>query len=121
MNPDDRLRISLHGFGADGRLTEAFRNPAVLPNDTNRIINIERFAIRAPNSINLEGQNAIVIRKIFDKTKIAWFLGFLLMISPSVGLVVGLTTHNVGAGVTASVGVFALASCVQGLATWFHT
>lgn len=68
----------------------------------------------------LNGQRVIVIRKILDKTKVAWLLIFLLIVSPGLGIVVGYYTHKAEVGIVVSAGIFALASFLQGLAAWFH-
>ena len=52
----------------------------------------------------------MVIRHILDKKKVAWLLTSLLVLSPGLGIIAGLCTHNVDVGISVSAGVFALAS-----------
>lgn len=111
-------RISLHDYEHDWELTEAFYNPHILVGDTAYLSNNDRFIIVSPRTEST--QHVIVIRTIIDKTRIAWLLIFLLIISPCLGVIVGLCTHNAEVGIATSAGVFALASFLQGLAAWFH-
>ena len=67
---------------------------------------------------DLKGHQVVVIKRTIDKNKVAVLLALLLIISPTLGLVVGLCSHNAELGITVSAGVFALASFIQGLAAW---
>lgn len=109
------------GYSHDWSLTEAFHNPHTILHDTNHVANNDRFSIK-PLSMGRRNsdQDVIVIRKILNKTKIAWLLMFLLIISPGLGLIVGLRTRKAEVGIAVSAGLFALASFLQGLAAWFH-
>ncbi len=113
--------MNLKYYRDDWSLTEAFHNPHTLFHDTNHVANNDRFSIKT-SSIGTKhsAQDVIVIRQIVNKTKIAWLLMFLLIMSPGLGLVVGLHTRRAEVGIAVSAGLFALASFLQGLAAWFH-
>ena len=64
----------------------------------------------------LEGRQIIVIRRVIDKVKTARLLMVLLIISPGLGIAVGVCSHNAEVGIAVSAGFFALASFVQGVA-----
>ena len=119
--PKRSLRVSLHDYKQDWLLTEAFLIPYILRDDANYVNNNKRFSINVSSTgTRLSGQDVIVIRKVLDKPKIARLLIFLLIISPALGIVVGLCTHKAGVGIAVSAGVFALASFLQGFTAWFH-
>lgn len=82
----------------------------------------QRFCIN-PNFDNdkINQYNVLVIRRVINKTKVAWLLIILLVLSPGLGLIVGLCTHKAEVGIAVSAGVFALAAFLQGLAAWFHS
>ena len=81
----------------------------------------DRFAVKPPSTHSDNSrQDVIVISSVLNKTRIAWLLIFLLIISPSLGLIVGLLSHNAATGIAVSAGIFALASFLQGLAAWFQ-
>ena len=102
-------------------MTAAFHDPAILADDTDHLANNKRFIIDpAIPTTKLGGREVIVIRKILDKTKITTFLIFLLIISPALGLAVGMCAHKAEVGIAVSAGIFALASFLQGLAAWFN-
>ncbi|KAL8976183.1 MAG: hypothetical protein Q9205_007765, partial [Flavoplaca limonia] len=68
----------------------------------------------------LRGCNAIVIRLFLDKWKIVCCLCSLLIISPVVGIAIGLASHRADVGVAASTVLIAIASLLQGVAAWFQ-
>ncbi|MCJ1456751.1 hypothetical protein MMC28_007115 [Mycoblastus sanguinarius] len=116
------FRISLHDFKHDSLLTAAFHHPNLLSQEKNYATLHHHLAFKpAPNVYNLSGHSVPVIRKTLDKTKVAWLLIFLLIISPGLGTIVGICSHKAEIGFAVSAGVFALASFLQGFVTWLHS
>ena len=60
----------------------------------------------------------LVVGQILDKTKVARLLVLLLIVSPSIGIVVGISSHRADVGVAVSAAVFALITLFQALVTW---
>ena len=69
---------------------------------------------------DLYGQSVIVIDRELDKLKVVWLLSPLLVVSPGLGLVIGLRSHNAEVGLAVSAVIFALASCFQGVVAWLN-
>ena len=69
----------------------------------------------------LEGRQVIVVKRIIDKTKVARLLVLLSVLSPGVGLLVGMCSRNAQAGIAVSAGIFALASFILELTAWLMT
>ena len=69
---------------------------------------------------DLYGQSVIVINKELDKLKVIWLLSPLLVVSPGLGLVIGLRSHNAEVGLAVSAMIFALVSCFQGVVAWLN-
>lgn len=114
-------RVSLCDYHYDWQLTEAYYCPQTLKWDADHIVRNDRFSVKPTSThCDISRQDVIVITSVLDKTRIAWLLIFLLIISPSLGLIVGLLSHNAATGIAVSAGVFALASFLQGLAVWFQ-
>ena len=66
----------------------------------------------------LKGHNVLVVKWELNRAKVAWLFIFLLILSPSLGVVVGWLSHRAAVGVAASAAVFAVASFLQGLVVW---
>ena len=66
----------------------------------------------------LAGQKVLVVGQILDKTKVARLLITLLIISPSIGIVVGISSHRAEVGVAVSAAVFTLITPFLALVKW---
>ena len=123
LDPLIRYRASLQDLEYDALLTEIYHK---LPQPTG---NERTLPFSFPGIDDYRGQRIIVIRRVLDKFKIARLLILLLLFSPALGTVVAAFIHHAGVGVAVSAGVgvavcaaiFALASFLQALATWFET
>ena len=71
-------------------------------------------------SIGLKGHQVLLIRRAFDRRKLAWILILLLIISPAAGTLVGRYSHRADVGESVTAAIFALASFLQGLAAWLQ-
>ena len=100
-------------------LTEAFHNPRLYVRNADHQLG-ELFKVSTSHDADLAGKQIIVVRKVIDKAKVAWFLVLLLGISPVLGVVVGVCSHSAEAGIGVSAGVFALASFTQGIVAWIQ-
>ena len=69
---------------------------------------------------DLAGKQTIVVRKIVDRAKVAWLLVLPLGISPILGAIVRVCSHNAEASTAVSAGMFALASFTQGIVAWMQ-
>ena len=80
-----------------------------------------QFSVAASERrINLAGKEVVLIRRVFDKGKIAWLLVSMLVISPAIGTLVWRYSHRADVGVAVSAAIFALASFLQGLLAWLQ-
>lgn len=68
--------------------------------------------------IEADNREIIVVRRVIDRAKVASLLILLLFFSPTLGIGVGVCSHNADVGIAVSAGVFGLASFVQGLVAW---
>ena len=106
----------------DSLLTEAFHNPKLLFRETNYVADNYHLAIeRSGADPKMEGQRVIFVRRVLHKTMIAWVLIILLLVSPGLGIAIGMLSHRLDVGVAVSAGIFALASFLLALAKWFHS
>lgn len=118
---ENGTRVDLARFERNIILTEALRYPDLLANESNFILEHENLTLREEDEWrNLAGQQVVVLYTVGDKEKIAWLLLLLLLLSPALGIIVGHFSGQADVGVAIGVGIFALASFLQGLATWFH-
>ena len=135
------FRVYLEDFTLDPLLTEAFYNPHLflcsldyplgidnvgsLPGLNNKDFDHLPEDIRSNaddktsrTCIELDDQEIIVVRRVIDRAKVAWLLIMLLFFSPTLGIGIGVCSHNADVGIAVSAGIFALASFVQGLVAW---
>lgn len=118
---NETSRVYLRDFTKDIILTEAFNNPRIVFRSTDTRHEgslLDTPSIRAHE--DLRGQEIIVIRQIMDKANVARVLILLLIASPGLGVAIGLCSQNANVGIAVSVGVFALASFIQGLIAWLQ-
>lgn len=115
------LRVFLEDDGYDTFLTQTLDSPSVLRGDVSSLEAYQQFLIRPMSSAEaLVGQRALVISQVLDKTKVARLLVLLLVISPALGVFVGIQSHRTDVGLAVSAVVFALAAILQGLAAWLQ-
>ena len=135
------FRIYLGDFTLDPLLTEAFYNPHTLLRSVDYPLDIDNVGSlpglnnkgfdhlpepicsdandkTSSTCIEPDDQEIIVIRRVIDRAKVAWLLILLLFFSPTLGVGVGVCSHNADVGIAVSAGIFALASFVQGLVAW---
>lgn len=116
------FRVSLEGYKHDTLFSQAFHNPELLQRQESYAVTLESYAPRFTESDpTFSGQSVVIINKVLNKAKIAWVLILLLIISPGLGVAVGLWSRKAEVGIAVSAGVFALASSLQGLAGWFDS
>lgn len=119
--PEFHRQVSIQDFKQDWLLTRAFQHPPLLSQCIDYPTRNHRFTTNPKvTESKLNQQDVLVIRRIIDKTKVARLLIILLILSPGLGLIIGLCTHKAEVGIAVSAGVFALAAFLQGLAAWFH-
>lgn len=114
-------RACLQDFTYNSLLTEALHDPHIMFRKTIGHLN-DVSSVMAATGLDesLEGRRIIVVQRVIDKVKISWILISLLVVSPRLGIVVGICSHNADVGIAVSAGVFALATFVQGLAAWIQ-
>ena len=119
--PPTPTQVHLQDFTFNPLLTEAFHDPNLLLQEPKFLVNGSPFRAAHKGYLeNLEGEHIIVIRRVLDKVKISYLLLALVVISPGLGLAVGICSHKAEVGIAVSAGIFALASFVQGLAAWLQ-
>jgi len=117
-SPPDLCRVYIRDFIEKPMVTEALHNPRMRFSMTNSDT-LDRFTEESTKLDNsLEGRRIIVLQRVVDRVKIFWILISILVISPCMGLLVGLCSRDANVGVAVSAGVFALATFLQGLAVW---
>lgn len=114
------FRISLRGYKHDTLFTQALERPTLLSRQDDYLSHHEGFTVVPTIPRDLYGQSVIVINRKFDKLKVIWLLSPLLVVSPGLGLVIGLRSHNAEVGLALSAVIFALVSCFQGLVAWLN-
>ena len=67
---------------------------------------------------DLCGQSVIVVHRELDKLKVICLLSPLLVVSPGLGLLIGMRSHSAEVGLAVSAMIFALVSCFQGVVAW---
>ena len=135
------FRIHLGDFTLDPLLTEALHNPHLLLSSVYYPLGIDNVGSlpglnnkefdHLPKAIcsnaddkasrtcsEPDDQEIVVVRRVIDRAKVAWLLILLLFFSPTLGIGVGVCSHNADVGIAVSAGIFALASFVQGLVAW---
>lgn len=139
--PRTPARVYFRDFILDPLLTEALHSPHLLLRSATYPLNAEdcgssltdkdgalghqpaRFSNDVDGDsittcIEDDDQDIVVVKRVIDRTKVAWLLILLLITSPALGIGVGMCSHNADVGIAVSAGVFALASFVQGLVAW---
>ena len=113
--------MNVEEWREDAILTEAFLHPKLLFQEHTYAQDNGHFVVTPyPRLQSLSGHKVILIRRVFDKRKIAWLLVLMLIISPASGTIVGIYSHRADVGVALSAGIFALASFLQGLFAWLQ-
>ena len=114
------FRVSLRRYKHDTLFTQALERPALLSRQANYFSHHEGFTVISTITRDLCGQSVIVINRELDKLKVVWLLSPLLVVSPGLGLVVGLRSHNAEVGLAVSAVIFALVSFFQGVVAWLN-
>ena len=114
------FRVSLREYKHDTLFTQALEQPALLSRQADYLSHHEGFTVVSTKTRDLCGQSAIVINRELDKLKVIWLLSPLLVVSPGLGLVIGLRSHNAEVGLAVSAVIFALVSCFQGVVAWLN-
>ena len=114
-------RVNIKECRDNSVLTEAFLNPNLMVQERTYVQDNTQFSVAASERrIDLAGKEVVLVRRVFDKEKIAWLLVSMLVISPAIGTLVGRYSHRADAGVAVSAAIFALASFLQGLLAWLQ-
>ena len=107
-------RVYLSNFSYHWILTETFNNPETILHGQRLIHTVYNVQLDN-NSITV----VITLQKLLDKWKVAQALiVMLLVLSPTLGWLVGHLSDSAEAGIAVSAGVFMVASFVQGLTAW---
>ena len=114
------FRVSLRGYKHDTLFTQALERPALLSRQADYFSHHEGFTVVSTSTRDLCGQSVVVVNRELDKLKVIWLLSPLLVVSPGLGLVIGLRSHNAGVGLAVSAVIFALVSCFQGVIAWLN-
>lgn len=112
------FRVSLRGYKHDTLFTQALERPALFSRQADYLSHHEDFTVVPAVKSDLCGQSVIVIHRELDKLKVICLLSPLLVVSPGLGLVIGLRSHSAEVGLAVSAMIFALVSCFQGVVAW---
>ena len=113
-------RVYLEDERADSLLTAAFDKPQILHEDVIALERYQQFLLRRVDVAHSSvGQRALVIVQVLDKTRLAWLLVLLLVISSPLGVIAGMKSHRVEVGAAISTGMFAMIAIAQTIAAWF--
>lgn len=114
-------KVTFEDFREELSLTEAFQDLGSFLGHLRSEVDTTNFVVCGHVvGRHLRGCNAIVIRSHLDKSSIVCCLCSLLVISPVVGIAIGLASHRADVGVAASTVLIAIASLLQGVAAWFQ-
>lgn len=115
-------RLCLQDFTLDSLLTEALHNPQLLLRSESYPLNVTNIGSSSDDKSSSTSiycdEQVLVVRRVIDRSKVAWLLILLLFLSPVFGIGVGICSHNADVGIAVSAGMFALATFVQGLVAW---
>ena len=114
------FRVSLREYKHDTLFTQALERPALLSRQADYLSHHEGFTVVSTIPRDLYGQNVIVINRELDKLKVIWLLSPLLVVSPGLGLVIGLRSHSAEVGLAVSAVIFTLVSCFQSVVAWLN-
>ena len=112
------FRVSLREYKHDTLFTQALERPALESRQADYLSHHEGFTVVSAITRDLHGQSVIVINRELDKLKVLWLLIPLLVVSPGLGLVIGLRSHNAAVGLAMSAVIYTLVSCFQGIVAW---
>ena len=112
------FRVSLRGYKHDTLFTQALERPALLSRQADYLSHHEGFTVVPAATRNLCDQSVIVIHRELDKLKVVCLLSPLLVVSPGLGLLIGMRSHSAEVGLAVSAMIFALVSCFQGVVAW---
>ena len=114
-------RVDLKSFDKCNLFSEAIRHPALLAKEPSLLTKDGSLALGRPGGVHgVVGQQVLVVYSTANKEKMAWLFLLALILSPALGLIVGLFTHRADVGVAVGAGAFACASFLQGLAAWIY-
>lgn len=114
-------RVNVKDCRDDSILTEAFLNPNVMIHERTYAQDNTQFSVAASERrMSLGGKEVILIRRVFDKRRIAWLLISMLVVSPAIGALVGGYSRRADVGVAVTAAIIALASFLQGLLAWLQ-
>ena len=112
------FRVSLRGYKHDTLFTQALERPALLSRQADYLSHHEGFTVVPAATRDLCDQSVIVIHRELDKLKVVCLLSPLLVVSPGLGLLIGMRSHSAEVGLAVSAMIFALVSCFQGVVAW---
>ena len=112
------FRVSLRGYKHDTLFTQALERPALLSRQADYLSHHEGFTVVPAVTGDLCGQSVIVVHRELDKLKVICLLSPLLVVSPGLGLLIGMRSHSAEVGLAVSAMIFALVSCFQGVVAW---
>lgn len=114
-------RIYLHDFRPTSLFSDVISSPGLLLSTMEDLeSNSDDTDVVDQEAVDYHPKRALVVQMVLDKRKVAWLLIFLLLMSPAIGTIVEIYSHQADAGVAVSAGMFAVASFLQGLVAWLQ-
>ena len=101
-------------------MTQALHEPEILRGNFNYLNNNQRFGLRPVRTPEaFEGQETILITRVFNKSRLVWLIVALLLLAPAMGVTAGMVSHRVDVGAVVAVGIIGLVAVLPGLIAWF--
>ena len=112
-------RVNVGSYRDDTLLTEAFRDPGILGDEKTYALDNTQFIINTSmRGQTFSGQKVILLRRAYDKRRIAWLLIILLLGAPIAGTTTGQISRKADVGVTVTATIIALAAFSLALLAW---
>ena len=122
LGPSSRAleRVYLENIEPDLYFTEAFMDPGLLQVNEGYSGSSFTFTLSGPSVDDyVIGGQILLLQEVIGKVKIARLPVLLFVVAPTLGICAGISSQQANVGPAVGAGVLALATVLQGLATWF--
>ena len=111
------LLVGLTDLSTNSILTEAFHRPGIIAGSGDFITSNQRY-ISGPGANLDEAICALVVGWVTRKECIVYFIGVVILLSVTAGVLVGYLARSASLGLSVCGGLVTVLSCVEGLICW---
>ena len=111
------LLVGLTDLRTNSILTEAFHRPGIIAGSADFMTSNQRY-IANPGANPDEPIRALVVGWVTRKECIVYFIGGIILLSMTAGVLVGYLARSASLGVSVCGGLLAVLSCIEGLICW---